>query len=37
MPESMKPGDLTLLGRLGAYSQHAKHDIRETTGSPSCG
>jgi len=23
--------DLSLLGRLGAYSQHAKHDVRETT------
>ena len=28
---SQNKGDLSLLGRLGAYSQHAKHDTRETT------
>ena len=31
MPNNRMPGDLSLLGRLGAYSQHAKHDVRETT------
>ncbi len=31
MPKYTKPGDLSLLGRLGAYEQHAKHDVRETT------
>jgi hypothetical protein len=25
------PSDLTLLGRLGAFSQHAKYDVHETT------
>jgi hypothetical protein len=31
VPKDRKPRDLTLLGRLGAYSQHAKYDVRETT------
>jgi len=31
VPNNRMPGDLSLLGRLGAYSQHAKHDVRETT------
>jgi hypothetical protein len=31
VPKNRKSGDLTLLGRLGAYSQHAKYDVVETT------
>ena len=31
MPKDRKPRDLTLLVPLGAYSQHAKYDVRETT------
>jgi hypothetical protein len=31
MPGNREAGDLSLLGRLGAYSQHAQYDTRETT------
>ena len=31
MPKNRKASDLTLLGRIGAHSMHAKHDSRKTS------
>lgn len=31
MPKRKTSSDLSLLGRLGAYSQHAQHDTKKTT------
>jgi hypothetical protein len=31
MPNHLSQSELSIAARLGAYSQHAKHDVRETT------